>query len=135
MAENKVIKEIVCLKSICVETGRPRILKPSDFQDGLHWERQVEAALADPASYEIHRETIYSEEQQAEDLSMIELKDMTTMSRERVAEIAAFYGIKDEGQSRSTFIDQIADEKEREEKVLSKRGPVTAGTGADEDLD
>lgn len=120
MAEQKIIKEIVCLKSIVQETGRPRVLKPSDFEDGSQWDRQVEQALGDAASYEIRREVIYSEEEQNEDLSRIELKDMTVMSRERVAEIAAFYGIKDESQSRSTLIEQIAGEKQREEDILTK---------------
>lgn len=119
-SDNKVIKEIVCLKSIQVETGRPRVLKPGDFESGEHWERQVEAALSDPASYEIHRETIYAEEERDEDLSKIELKDMPGMSRERVAEIAEFYGIKDEGQGRAALIDQIAAEKLKEEAVLSR---------------
>jgi len=63
MAENKVIKEIICLKSIVQETGRPRVLTPGDFSDGTRWERLVEAALADAASYEIKRETIYSDEE------------------------------------------------------------------------
>ena len=133
MAENKVIKEIVCLKSIELSTGRPRVLKPGDFEDGLHWERQVEAAMSDPGSYEIHRETFYTEEDQAEDLSKIELKDMTTMSRERVAEIATFYGIKDESQSRATLIDQIAAEQELQAKVMSKRAPLSLDSTEDED--
>ena len=120
--ENKVIKEIVCLKSIELATGRPRVLKPGDFEDGALWERQVEAAMADPASYEIHRMTIYTEEQRDEDLSKIELKDMGTMSRERVAEIAEFYGIKDESQGRAALIDQIAAEKDKEAEVLKQRG-------------
>ena len=120
MAQEKIIKEIVCLKSFVLETGRPRVLKPGDFEDGSHWERQVEAAMADAASYEIRRETIYSEEEQAEDLSKIELKDMTTMSRERVADIAVFYGIKDEGQGRAALIDQIADERSKQEEILAK---------------
>ncbi len=126
MAAEQVIKEIVCLKSIQLETGRPRVLKPSDFSEGLHWERLVEVAMAEPASFEIHRDTIYTEEQQSEDLSKVELKDMTTMSRERVAEVANFYGIKDEGQGRSTLIDQIASEKEQEAKVLAKTQAAAA---------
>ncbi len=120
MAETKIIEEIVCLKSIVQETGRPRVLKPSDFEDGTQWERQVEQALGDAASYEIRRKVVYSEDEQNEDLSKIELKDMTIMSRERVAEIAAFYGIKDEGQGRASLIEQIAGEKEREEQILAK---------------
>lgn len=124
MNENKVIKEIVCLKSIELSTGKPRILRPSDFEDGTQWERIVEAALTDASSYEIRRETIYTEEEQQIDLSRIELKDMTTMSRERVAEIGTFYGIKDEGQSRATYIDQIAGEKEKESAVLKRSGVV-----------
>lgn len=127
MAENQVIKEIVCLKSIVLATGRPRVLKPGDFADGLLWERQVEAAMADPHSYEIHRTTIYTEEEQSVDLSKIELKDMTVMSRERVAEIATFYGIKDEGQGRASLIDQIASEKQKEEQVIAR----TATKGQD----
>ena len=128
--QNTVIKEIVCLRSIVVETGRPRVLKPGDFEEGSQWERQVEAAMADSASYEIHRETIYSEEEQESDLSKIELKDMTTMGRERVADIAAFYGIKDEGQGRSTLIDQIAAEKEKEADILQQRGiQIEGGDG------
>lgn len=128
MAQEKIIKEIVCLRSICLETGRPRVLKPGDFADGSQWERQVEAAMGDTSSYEIRRETIYSEEEQAEDLSKVELRDMTTMSRERVAAIANFYGIKDEGQGRSTLIDQIADEREKQAQILSKRStsPTTS---------
>lgn len=130
MAEEKVIKEIICLKSIVQETGRPRVLKPSDFEDGLHWERQVEAALGDPASYEIHRELIYTEEEQSEDFSKIELKDMTAMSRERVADIAVFYGIKDESQSRSTLIDQIASEKQKQDEVLARHATTGLTLGA-----
>jgi len=42
------------------------------------------------------------------------------MSRERVAVIAEFYGIKDEGQGRATLIDQIASEKEKEAEVMRK---------------
>jgi hypothetical protein len=121
MAENRVIKEIVCLKSIMQETGKPRVLKPTDFEDGLHWERQVEAAMGDPASYEIHRETVYTEEDEAQDLSTIDIKDMTTMSRERVSDIAVkAYGIKDEGQTRSTLIDQIVAEKEKQADILRR---------------
>jgi hypothetical protein len=123
MANEKIIKEIICLKSICQETGKPRVLKPSDFTDGTMWERQVEAAMGDAASYEIRREVIYTEEEQAVDLSKIELKDMTTMSRERVAEIATFYGIRDEGQGRATLIDQIADERTKQDEVLKKHQP------------
>ena len=125
MAENRVIKEIICLRSIELSTGRARVLKPGDFEDGSQWERQVEAAMGDPASYEIHRETFYSEEDEAEDLSKIELKDMTSMSRERVAEISAFYGIKDEAQGRATLIDQIAAEQELQAKVMAKRAPLS----------
>lgn len=136
MSDNKVIKEIVCLKSVELATGRPRVLKPGDFEDGSLWERQVEAALADPASYEIHRVTVYSEEDEAEDLSKIELKDMPSMSRERVAEIAVkVYGIKDEAQSRATLIDQIAAEKAKEEKVLNKNGIGAQSTGSGEITD
>jgi len=120
MNESKVIKEIVCLKSIELSTGKPRVLKPSDFEDGTQWERIVEAALTDAASYEIRRETIYTEEEQQADLSQIELKDMVVMSRERVADIATFYGIKDEGQGRATLIDQIAGEKEKEAEVMKR---------------
>ena len=127
MAKQQVIKEIVCLKSIVQETGRARVLKPSDFEDGTHWERIVEAAEKDASSYEIHRDTVYTEEERDEDLSKVELKDMTTMGRERVAEIAAFYGIKDEGQGRATLIDQIAAEKEKEADVLAKRGVQNEG--------
>lgn len=125
--ENKVIKEIVCLKSTVLSTGRPRVLKPEDMSGDL-WERQVEAAMADPASYEIHRETVYSEEDEAEDLSKIELKDMPSLARERVADIATkVYGIKDENQSRATLIDQIAAEKKLEAEVLSKNGVQSSG--------
>lgn len=124
MANKQIIKEIVCLKSIHLDTGRARVLKPSDFEDGTVWERLVEAAEKDAASYEIHRDTIYTEEQQDEDLSQIELKDMTSMGRERVAEIAHFYGIKDEGQGRSALIEQIAAEKDMEAQILAKH--VTA---------
>ena len=122
MAENAVIKEIICLKCKDMNTGRPRTLKPGDFPDGSHWERQVEAALGDPASYEIHRETFYSEEDEQADLSKIELKDMLTLSREKVSEIAGFYGIKDEGQNRSAFIDQIAEVMAQQEKLIVKYG-------------
>lgn len=121
MADTKVIKEIVCLKSIELHTGRPRVLKPGDFEDGSLWERQVEAAMGDPAAYEIHRETVYAEEDETEDLAKIELKDMTGMGRERVMEIAfKVYGITDEGQGRATLIDQIASEREKQEAILAK---------------
>jgi len=122
MAENAIIKEIICLKCKDLNTGRPRVLRPGDFADGSHWERQVEAAMGDPASYEIHRETFYSEEDENADLSKIELKEMLNMSREKVSVIAHYYGIKDDGQNRSAFIDQIAQVMAQQEQVVAKYG-------------
>lgn len=120
MAENRVIKEIICLKSIEHETGRPRVLKPGDMEGDL-WDRQVEAALADTASYEIHREVVYTEEAETEDLSKIEVKEMFGMGRERVAEIAfKVHGIKDEGQTRTTLIDQITSEMGKQAALEEK---------------
>lgn len=120
MAENRVITEIICLKSIELSTGRARVLKPGDM-DGSLWDRQVEAALADTASYEIHREVVYTEEAETEDLSKIEVKEMFGMGRERVAEIAfKVYGIKDEAQTRSTLIDQITAELDKQNDLQER---------------
>ena len=130
MSDSTVIKEIVCLKSIELSTGRPRVLKPGDM-DGALWERQVEAALQDPKSYEIHRETILTEEEEAADLSKVELREMFNMSREKVAIIAHFYGIKEEGQNRSSLIDQIAEVKTQQEEVARKYGIQQPAAGSE----
>jgi hypothetical protein len=118
--QNRII-EIICLSSN-TRNGRHRVLKPGDFKDGAMWDFQVQTALKYPSRYEIHRQTIDSVEAQELDISKIELREMKGMSRERVSEIAEFYGIADMGQGRSALIDQIASERDQQTAVLEKHG-------------
>ena len=125
MAQNEYkINEIVCLRSKVEKTGRPRVIKPTDV-DGEAWEKLVEQAETYPKNFEIHRDLVVSEKEAAEDIEAIPLKLMFNMKREKVAEIAVHYGIKDEGQKRSGLIDQIAAEREQQTKIQKKLGTDT----------
>jgi hypothetical protein len=115
------ILQITCLRSKCLSTGRPRVIKPTDV-DGPTWEKLVEQAETYPKNFEVRKDIVVTEREATEDIEAIPLKAMFTLKRERVAEIAANYGIRDEGQKRATLIDQIAAEREKQESLKSKLG-------------
>jgi hypothetical protein len=114
------ITEIVCLRSKVLKTGRPRVMKITDME-GEQWEKLVAMAESYPKNFEVHRETLVSEEEQGIDFEAIPLKVMLGMAREKVAEIAVYYGIRDEGQKRNILIDQIAAEREATAKLKRDR--------------
>lgn len=117
-----VIKEIVSLRCKDLTTGRNRVFTPEQFEDPLHWERIVEEAENNPKGFEIHRTEVVTEREQNEDMSKITLKQLYSMSREKVADVAVFYGFKDEGQRRNVLIDLIAPAMEAAKKSAASHG-------------
>ncbi len=122
MAVSTRILEIVSLQCKDMETGRPRVFKPGDFENPLHWERLVEESERFPKMFDVRRELVESEEERAVDLSAVPLKKLYQMTREACAEVGAYYGIKDEGQRRSVLIDQIADEIKKQADSKTRLG-------------
>ena len=102
------ITEIICLRSKDLETGRSRILRPTDYEDVSLWERIVEEAENSPKNFEIRREEVVTENEQADELSRVTVGELYRMSREKVSRVAAFYGIPDEGQKRNALLDILA---------------------------
>jgi len=128
------ITEIVCLKSIELKTGRPRILHPEDM-DGTSWQRIVEQAERTPSDFDVHRVVVATEKEQAEDIEAIPTKRLLKMGREKVATIAGHYGIKDTGQTRSTLVDQIGAERDKQAEVSERLGLNLPDTDGDDDPD
>ncbi len=131
--EMRVVR-IVCLKSVETKTGRPRVIGIKDVSGAL-WQRLIDAAESDPKSFTMEREEMVSEKEKSNDLLKIPLKRMFSMSRQRVMDIAAEYGIRDEGQSRSILIDQIAAERESEASTRAQLGIADDSEDGDEGED
>lgn len=113
------IKEIVCLRSKLQKTGRARVITPSDV-DGDTWERLVDVATAQPKHFEIHRDLVQTQAEKTKDFDNINVGTMFTMAREKVAEIAEYYGIVDTGQGRAALIDQIRAERLKQKDLLAR---------------
>lgn len=99
------IIEIVCLRSKDLETGRARVLRPSDYEDVALWERIVEQAEESPKNFEIRREEVLTTGDQENELALVKVKDLHFMSREKLSRVAEFYGVPDEGQKRKILLD------------------------------
>ena len=113
------IKEIVCLRSKLQKTGRARIITPSDV-NGEVWERLVDVATSQPKHFEIHRDLVQTQAEKVKDYDNINLGTLFTMPREKVAEIAEYYGIADTGQGRAALIDQIKAERAKQKEILAR---------------
>lgn len=99
------IIEIVCLRSKDLETGRARVLRPSDYEDVALWERIVEQAEESPKNFEIRREEVLTTGDQENELALVKVKDLHFMSREKLSRVAEFYGVPDEGKKRKILLD------------------------------
>ena len=117
------IIEIVCLRSKDLETGRARVLRPSDYEDVALWERIVEQAEESPKNFEIRREEVLTTGDQENELALVKVKDLHFMSREKLSRVAEFYGVPDEGKKRKILLDiliphvQEAQERLRESEA------------------
>ena len=119
------IKEIICLRTKDLSTGRARVLRPEDYEEPEFWERIVEEAENNPKNFEIHREETVSEEQQTNELALVTVRDLYFMSREKLSRVAEFYGVPDTGQKRATLADLLVPHveaaKEAQERVNPKK--------------
>ena len=117
------IIEIVCLRSKDLETGRARVLRPSDYEDATLWERIVEQAEESPKNFEIRREEVLTTGDQENELALVRVKDLHFMSREKLSRVAEFYGVPDEGQKRKILLDiLIPHVQEAQERLREAEG-------------
>ena len=117
------IIEIVCLRSKDLETGRARVLRPSDYEDVALWERIVEQAEESPKNFEIRREEVLATGDQENELALVKVKDLHFMSREKLSRVAEFYGVPDEGQKRKILLDiLIPHVQEAQERLREAEG-------------
>lgn len=117
------IIEIVCLRSKDLETGRARVLRPSDYEDVALWERIVEQAEESPKNFEIRREEVLTTGDQENELALVKVKDLHFMSREKLSRVAEFYGVPDEGQKRKILLDiLIPHVQEAQERLREAEG-------------
>ena len=117
------IIEIVCLRSKDLETGRARVLRPSDYEDVALWERIVEQAEESPKNFEIRREEVLTTGDQENELALVKVKDLHFMSREKLSRVAEFYGVPDEGQKRKILLDiLIPHVQEAQERLRQAEG-------------
>ena len=112
------IIEIVCLRSKDLETGRARVLRPSDYEDVALWERIVEQAEESPKNFEIRREEVLTTGDQENELALVKVKDLHFMSREKLSRVAEFYGVPDEGQKRKILLDILIPHVQEEQERL-----------------
>ena len=114
------IIEIVCLRSKDLETGRARVLRPSDYEDASLWERIVEQAEESPKNFEIRREEVLTTGDQENELALVRVKDLHFMSREKLSRVAEFYGVPDEGQKRKILLDILIPHVQEAQERLRK---------------
>lgn len=123
------IIEIICLRSKDLGTGRARVLKPSDYTDVALWDRIVEEAENNPKNFEIRREEVLSQGDQENELALVKVKHLYSMSREKLSRVAEFYGIPDEGQRRKTLLDILIPHVQEAEDRMKE----VAGDGDSDD--
>ena len=124
------ITEIISLRCKDLSTGRARVFKPEDFTENPEqWARLVEEAETNPKGFEIHRDEVLGVDEQESGLAKVKPGDLYRMSREKVSEVCAFYGITDEGQKRNVLIDLLVPEIRAAQKARAESGEA----GADEE--
>jgi hypothetical protein len=80
----------------------------------------VEEAEKNAKNFTIVRDLVQSAADTGKDYEKIPTGRLFSMKRELVAEIAEYYGIKDEGQRRSVLVDQIKAEREAQAQIQGR---------------